>query len=543
MQRISTIHLAAIGGLLFASWIAPGYGAEWPQWGGSSARNNVSDAENLPTQWDVGQFDFKTGEWQADSAENILWVAKLGSESYSTPVIAGGKIFCASNNDTGYVPRYPKETDLGCLLCFRQSDGRFGWQLSREKLAAGRSVDWPSVGICCSPLIERERGWIVTNRGEVVCFDTDGFYDGVNDGPYREEPNSDREEADFVWCFDMMRSLGSMQHNMCSCSVTAIGDLLLVNTGNGVDDAHEGIPAPEAPSFIALNKHTGELIWADASPGGNLLHGQWGSPAAAVIDGIPQAIFAAGDGWMYSFLAEPTDDKKAKLLWKFDCNPKESRWKEGGQGDRNSIIATPVVYQNRVYLATGQDPEYGEGPGHLWCIDPTKRGDLSQELVVDKDGNPVAVRRIQACDKEAGEVVKPNPNSAVVWHYTNHDANGDGKFDFEEEMHRTLGMVAIKDDLLVIADLAGLFHCLDAKTGKVHWTYDMLASMWGSPLIADGKIFIGDEDGEVAVFELSKQQNLLSENNVGGSVYSAPVAVDGVLYISTRSHLIAIQAK
>ena len=146
-------------------------------------------------------------------------------------------------------------------------------------------------------------------------------------------------------------------------------------------------------------------------------------------------------------------------------------------------------------------------------------------------------------DKAAGEVVRPNPNSAALWSYTGEDANADGKFDFEETMHRTLGMAAVSDDLLVIADLAGLVHCLDARTGKVHWTYDTLAAVWGSPLLVDGKIYLADEDGDVAVFELAAKLKLLAENNMGDSVYGAPVAVDGVLYIATKSHLVAIKAQ
>ena len=517
--------------------------ADWPQWGGSPGRNNVADAKGIPVEWNVGRFHRKTGRWLDDSAQNILWVARLGSESYGTPVVAGEKVFCATNNGAGYLRRYPADVDLGCLLCFRRSDGRFGWQLSREKLAAGRSVDWPLQGICCTPLVEGERLWVVTNRGEVACLDTDGFYDGQNDGPFEAEPGTARNEADVVWYFDMMKELGVVQHNMASCSVTAAGDLLLVVTSNGRDDTADDIPAPDAPSFIALDKHTGKLIWADNSPGRNILHGQWGSAAFGVLAGVPQAIFPGGDGWLYSFLAKPTDDKRPKLLWKFDCNPKEAIWKAGGGGERNNIIATPVIHDGRVYIATGQDPEYGEGPGRLWCIDPTRRGDVSRTLVFDKRGKPAPLRRIRAVDKAVGEVIRPNPNSAAVWHYTGEDANADGKFDFEETMHRTLGMVAVNNDLLVIADMAGLVHCLDARTGKVHWTYDTLAAVWGSPLIVDGKIYLADEDGDVAVFKLAAKLKLLAENNMGNSVYGAPVAVDGVLYIATKSHLVAIKAQ
>ena len=92
-----------------------------------------------------------------------------------------------------------------------------------------------------------------------------------------------------------------------------------------------------------------------------------------------------------------------------------------------------------------------------------------------KDPNtPLPHRRNQAVIKEQGEVARPNPNSAAIWHYSGFDANGNGKLDFVETMHRTCGTVAIQDGLLFVADFSGLLHCLDLKTGKPHWTHDML---------------------------------------------------------------------
>lgn len=518
------------------------------QMGGSSARNNVAHGKNIPTQWEVGSFDRKTGDWKSESAKNIKWVARLGSQTYGTPIVAGSKVFCATNNGAGRLERFSAKIDLGCLLCLSSSNGCFRWQYSCKKLAAGRTIDWPLQGICSSPLIEGDRLWVVDSRGCVVCLDADGFGDGENDGPFTGEESTDKQEADIIWSFDMMKQLGVLQHNMCSCSVTAVGDLLFVNTSNGVDESHENVPAPKAPSFVALDKNTGKLVWADASPGANILHGQWSSAACGTVGQTRQAIFAGGDGWIYSFATKPSVDGKPRLLWKFDCNAKDSVWEGDGRGDRASIISTPVIHAGRVYIMTGHDPEFGEAPGRLWCIDPTRRGDVSPEIVVDRGGKTVSTaysqtRRTQAVDKEVGETVRKNPNSAAIWLYEGEDTDGDGELGFEESMHRGLGTVAIKDGLLFVADLAGLFHCLDAKTGKPHWTYDTLAAVWGSPLIVDGKVYLGDEDGDVAVFELSAKQNLLAENNVGDSVYSTPVVVGNVLYISTRSHLFAIAAE
>jgi outer membrane protein assembly factor BamB len=101
--------------------------------------------------------------------------------------------------------------------------------------------------------------------------------------------------------------------------------------------------------------------------------------------------------------------------------------------------------------------------------------------------------------------------------------------------------VAIKQGLLFVADFSGLFHCLDVKTGQPLWTHDMLAASWGSPLLADGKVYIGDEDGDISVFDLSREKNLLGEVNMGNSVYSTPIAIGDTLYIANKSHLFAIR--
>jgi outer membrane protein assembly factor BamB len=512
---------------------------DWPQWGGTASRSGLSDAKNLPSEWNVGEFDSENnGGWIDKDAKNIRWVAKLGSTTYGSPIVVDGQVYCATNNGGDWLKKFAAGTDLGCLLCFREQDGRFLWQLSREKLTAGRAQDWPEQGICSSPLVEGKQAWIVTNRGEVVCLDTQS--------PTKEG------EVRILWIFDMIKELGVVPHNMTSGSVTSAGELLFVNTSNGAEESHQSVIAPQAPSFIALSKKNGEVVWADNSPGNNILDGQWSSPAYAVLGGVPQVIFPGGDGWLYSFRADipsplpkgenATDKKIAKpeLLWKFDCNPKESLWKNSASSERNNLIATPVIYEGKIYIATGQDPEAGEGPGCLWCIDPTKRGDVSPELVFGKEGEPVAPRRNIACDKSLGETAKPNPNSAAVWRYTGFDANQNGKLDFKETMHRTLGMVAVKDDLLVIADITGLIHCLDAKTGKLYWTHDLMSIVWGSPCIADGKIFLGDEDGDVVVFKLSKELKVLATNSVGSPVYTTPVAVGETLYIATKEQLIAV---
>ena len=608
-------------------------GGDWPQWGGTRLKNNAPNVTGLPQTWNIGKFDRRSGEWDSSKAENIAWYLNLGSQTYGNPVVAGGRVYVGTNNGAGHLKRYPSNVDLGCLLAADEKTGELLWQHSSEKLITGRVHDWPLQGICCSPLIEGDRLWFVTSRGEVRCLDVEGYHDDEDDGPVKDEvarvadlilasedgqaalealgegnvtdalkkaladageevkgdvkveavtegsvwkatgnfagvdrtftirkagPKlsvfknlgiNDKRDADTIWIYNMMTELDVSQHNMASCSVTSYGDLLFVNTSNGQDESHANLPSPDAPSFICLDKNTGKLHWTDGSPGTNILHGQWSSPTVAVLGGVPQVIFAAGDGWVYSFKADEGADGKGYLLWKFDANPKETEWKLGGEGTRNNIIATPTVYNDLVYVAVGQDPEHGEGQGHLWCIDPTKRGDVSPQLAMKVEGDervPIPHKRIQAVQPEYGEIAVDNPNSAALWHYSMKDQNEDGEIDFEEEMHRTIGSIAIKDDVLYIADFSGIVHCLDTK-GKdgepvVHFTYDMLSQSWGSPLIADGHVYIGDEDGDVAIFEFGpKNKEPIEEINMGSSVYSTPIAANGRIYISTKDKLFAIE--
>ena len=451
--------------------------AETAMWGFTPSRNLVSDEKNLPEKWD------------AETGLNVKWTATLGSQTYAGPVIIGGKVFVGTNNQG---KRNPKLTgDRGVIMAFRESDGEFLWQSTHTKLPAGRVNDWPQQGICSTPFIENDRLYYISNRAEIVCVDTEGFMDGENDGPFKEETDTSEIDGDIIWKYDMIDELEVFPHNLATCSPVGAGDLLFVETSNGVDEGHVHIPSPFAPSFIALNKNTGELVWEDASPAENILHGQWSNPAYGVINGKPQVIFPGGDGWIYSL--EP---ETGELIWKFDCNPKDSVWELGGRGTRNNIISTPVIWEDKVYISVGQDPEHGEGVGHLWVIDATGEGDITE--------------------------------TGAVWH------RGD------EDFHRTMSTVAIDDGLLYVADLSGFVYCLDANTGEHHWTYDTFAAIWGSTFVADGKIYIGDEDGDLAILKAGKEKELIFETNMGSAVYTTPIAKDGVLYIVSRNMLFAI---
>lgn len=487
-----------------------GITGDWPLWGGTPSRNMVCDATGISLEFDLQE------------GTNVAWSAQLGSQTYGNPIVADGHVYVGTNNGAEYRPKH--KGDRGILLCFDEKTGEFLWQLTREKLPIGRVSDWPLQGICSAPHIEGDRMWVVTNRCELMCLDTKGFLDGENDGAYQEEVDAEKQDADIVWSLDMIEELGVFPHNLATSSPVVHGDWVFLLTSNGVDEAHLEIPSPRAPCFLAVNKNTGEVLWENNDPFDTILHGQWGSPAVGVVNGKAQVYFPGGDGWLYA-----CDAETGEVVWKFDLNPKETKWELGGAGTRNAIIATPVFVDNTVLLAVGQDPEHGEGVGHLWKIDATKTGDVSPEL------------------GEIGNPGKPNPNSAVLWHYGGVDEDGEITGEVGEEVfRRTMSTVAVRDGLVFAADLSGYVHCIDFETGKRHWVHDLLSGVWGSPMVADGKVFIGNEDGKLTVLNASADAaEVIKEYDTVNfsSIYSTPTIANGRMYISDRTRLYAIDVQ
>ena len=480
---------------------------DWPTWGGDYFRNMVNSTKGI--NLDLGAQDI-------NESNSVKWTSNLGSQTYGNPVVGGGKVLVGTNNGAEYRPQHVG--DRGVVLCFDESSGDMLWQLTREKLEQGRVNDWPEQGICSTPCIEDGKMYVVTNRAEVMCVDMEGFHDGENDGPYTEEADTEEMDADIIWSLDMINDLGVFPHNLATSSPLIYKDRIFLLTSNGVDEAHLEIPAPRAPCFLCIDKNSGEVIWEDNTPFDQILHGQWGSPAIGIVNDQAQVYFPGGDGWIYAFEAEADE---ANLIWKFDMNPKDSEWILGGRGTRNAIISTPVFLDNSIVVGVGQDPEHGEGIGHLYRIDATKTGDVTS---VNEDGTP-------------------NENSGEIWHYGGVDTDGEVTGEEGAEVfRRTISTVAIHDGLVYAADLSGRLHCVDFKTGKRHWEYDLFAAVWGSPMVVDGKVLIGDEDGDLAIFNEGAEldEDAIVEYRFESSIYSTPTIANGVMYVTDRSHLYAI---
>jgi outer membrane protein assembly factor BamB len=506
---------------------------DWPMWGRDKTRNMVSPEKNPPTDWQGETKDFKTGAILRP-ARNIKWSAELGSPD--TPVVSNGLVWVGSNNRKPRDASFKK--DASVLICFQESDGRFLYQYVSPRLP-DQVHDSTDHSLGCPPLVDGDRMWLLTNRCEALCLDI---------GPLLRRAG----EPKVVWKVDMAKEFGVFRHTefmygALTGSVALYKDLVFAVTGNGVDESHINIPAPKAPSLIALDKNTGKLRWQDNSPtikaaalapvndetlwaksplkqlmdrGEVLMHGQWTSPLVLDINGRGQVIVGQGDGWLRSF-----DALTGKLIWKCDINPKASKHEIGFRGTRNHFLATPVWHDGHIYIASGQHPEHSYGVGWLFCIDPTKQGDISFEL------------------EEAPGKGKPNPNSGVVWRYggptTKEDQKRLGRAFY---FGRTMSTVAVQDGLVYAAELEGYLHCLDARTGMPYWVHDLKGGVSASPLWVDGKIYVPTDGGDdVWIFSHGKDKKEPKNSRMPRRIERTPIFANGVLYIATDTGLYAIR--
>ncbi len=555
--RAADISLAAV--LCTVAFPAGARAADWPQWGRTPDRNMISEAKGLPDSFDVGQPDRTTRGRRG--MQNVKWAAQLGRQTYGNPAIAGGKVFVGTNNDSRRDPKYAG--DRGVLMCFREADGKFLWQLVTPKLRQGGRFhgDHPGLGICSPPTVEGGRVYVVTNRCEVLCLDAAGLADG-NDGPFTDEAHCLAKpqaykvlqgtdgpivtmtpgepvklapaDADIIWRFDMIAQAKSWPEDASSSAVLVHGKYLYVGTSNGVNRVGRPLASPNAPCLIVLDKATGRLVAADdAAVGNGVFHGQWSSPALGAVKGRAMVFYGAGNGFCYAFDARPTPPAAGRCgvlrkVWWFDGNPPGYRRHDGrairyksrirpkpadkpktkGKGklrqdDRpggigpSEIIATPVFHKNRVYVGVGQDPRHGLGKGCLSCIDATKTGDISK--------------------------------SGSVW--------------VSKDVDRTLSTVSIADGLVYVADYTGILRCLDADTGKCLWQHDTASRVWGSTLVADGKVYLGTEKGRLWILAAGKKKKVINNIDMKAPVYTTPVVANGVLYVASQKYLYAVQAE
>jgi outer membrane protein assembly factor BamB/HEAT repeat protein len=409
-------------------------------------------------------------DWDPTTGRNIVWSVELGKETYGRPVVAGDAVYVGTDNARPRDPAYQEKS--GVLMAFRATDGQFLWQDVAPRVERGlREFLLPST--TAAPYVEGNRLYYVTAECQLRALDTTA--------------------GEIVWQLDMCGRLGVFPHEATNSDVLPLGDSLIVSTSNGRNEAHTRVPSPRAPSVIAVDKHSGEVVWRAIGAGGQVLHGQWSSPVAIDVSGRTQVLFGGGDGWLRSY-----DAMSGREVWRFDGNPKDARWlPRPGVLSRSSIIAPPVWADGRVFVAMGFSAGHDNGPSVIHAMSPDGQGDVTQ--------------------------------SRLLW--------------TSRAVGRVVGTPIVSDGLLYIGDLGGRIHCLDAATGALVWEHETHGAIWGSLLLAGDRLYVGNDEGTMTVLRAGRRQELLAEIEMNAPLYSRPALHGDALYLATSNRLYLIAAR
>ncbi len=478
----------------------PSPAGDQPQWGSAWTRNLVSSEKSLPDHFDPA------------TKENIRWISELGTEGHSTPVVSGGHVYIGTNNGN---PRDPKHSgDRGVFMCLDEKDGTLCWQLVVPKRDEDKYFDWPNTGMSSPATVEGDRVYTLTNRGEVVCLDAHGMSNG-NDGPFLDEgahmtPHDQTmlkpgpQDADIIWLCDLPSVAGIWPHDGAHSSILIHGDYLYLNSGTGVDNTHQVIRTPDAPSLIVIDKHTGQLVARDdehIAP--DIFHSTWSSPCLALANGRTLIIFCGGNGVVYAF--EPLKEKpgnqlvKLKSIWHLDFDPDAPKkdihsYLKDRQTGPSNIYGMPVFHEGRLFIAGGGDVFWGKTKAWLKCIDPNGAGDITSH--------------------------------AVTWTYPLNK--------------HTMSTVAIAEGLVFVTDTQNTLHCLDEVTGKGLWTHDCNGTFWASPLVADGKVYVGTRKGNFCILSAAREKKVLCNLELNSPISATATAANGTVYVTTMKQIFAI---
>ena len=166
-------------------------------------------------------------------------------------------------------------------------------------------------------------------------------------------------------------------------------------------------------------------------------------------------------------------------------------WRADGLNPSNDgsyrIVASPVVYGDLLFAPSRERP--------LLALKPGGRGDVTKSHVLWSFNNGPDV---------------PTPVSDGTYLYSINDR--------------------------------GILYCLDARTGKVIYGPQRLrnATYSGSAVLADGRIYITDEDGVTTVIRSGPKFELLSQNDLQDYTLSSPAISDGQIFVRTASFIYAI---
>jgi len=317
----------------------------------------------------------------------------------------------------------------------------------------------------------------------------------------------------------------------------------------------------EARIVSCYDRHSGQLLWekkADNIPGSpstlpKVTDDTGLSAPTAVVDGYRvYAIFATGDVIAFDFdgnriwarnLGVPQNHyghSSSLLVWNGKVIVQYDTGKSGRMlaldsktgasvwdisRDNHISWASPILvdFAGKIQVVTNTDPTVGgydvETGEEIWKVD-VMMGEVGPSCAY-ADG------LVFANNEYASLVaINPEPGAAVQWE----------SYDYLSEAASPVA----HNGLLYLATSYGVLVCYDAKSGEQVWEMDFGTTLYSSPMVVEGKLYIMDNDGVMHIVKADRSGTLISQPELGEDSYAIPAFADGKIYIRGSESLYCI---
>jgi hypothetical protein len=318
-----------------------------------------------------------------------------------------------------------------------------------------------------------------------------------------------------------------------------------------------------ARKLYCLDRGTGKLLWDRTilTTGKEPKHKEngWAS-STPVTDGkrLWVAFLDAPKFMVYCY------DLEGTLLW--TANPGEFHSKHG-------FCSSPVLWKDTVIFNGDQDAvawivALDQATGkERWRTDrPNKTRSYTPPVIFEAAGRPQLVLSGSLCvasyDPDTGRQIWiiDGPTEQYVasalyveglffvtggypeLFHSGIRPDGQGNVTKTHEAWRVKGSTYVPSPvawgpLVYVVGDAGVATCLEAKTGKVHWTQRLGPKHHASAVAAEGRIYFTDDHGTTYVLKAGPAFELLAKNELGEDSFASPALVGGRIYLRTVKHL------
>jgi outer membrane protein assembly factor BamB len=260
----------------------------------------------------------------------------------------------------------------------------------------------------------------------------------------------------------------------------------------------------------------GNIVWTQTELSFFSVHGNAGSPM--LLDGM---LILNCDGARNPFIVA-LDAKTGQVRWKTPRNTPSRAMFSFSTPLAIDVDGTTQIVSPASGIVAAYEPKAGKeiwrvgyGPGYSVVPRPIYTNGLL--LLSSGFDNPV----VYAIDPKGakGDVTE----TKVAWKE-------------RKAAPCTPSIVAVGDEVYWVSD-NGIAACVDAKTGKIHWSHRLGGNFSASPVTAEGRVYFQNETGKGFVVKAGKTFELLSENDLGERSLASYCVMDGAVFIRTENHL------